>query len=165
MQLHELKKSNRIKLVSNDLLWMVLEAYCSHGCMLGFYTISITTCKNRHNPLQTSTTSKASKTYKTSIILTSPKQNLMHASHVNLTVQDHQQTVLLWWKNFHRKHFCHHAPHNLVLNRPFTRTNSHFYSFVPQSIFHWNKLDLSIVCASFVYASNRYLHAHSTSLV
>ena len=26
----------------------------------------------------------------------------------------------------------HHAPHNLVLNCPFARTNSYFYSFVPQ---------------------------------
>ena len=48
------------------------------------------------------------------------------------------------------------------LNRPFTRTNSYFYSFVPQTIFHWNKLD--IVCASSVHAFNRYLHVHSTSL-
>ena len=31
----------------------------------------------------------------------------------------------------------HHAPHSLVLNRPFARTNSYFYSFVPQSIFYW----------------------------
>ena len=56
----------------------------------------------------------------------------------------------------------HHAPHNLVLNRPFARTNSYF---VPQTIFHWNKLDSSIVCASSVHAFNRYLHVHSTSLV
>ena len=59
----------------------------------------------------------------------------------------------------------HHAPHNLVLNRPFARTNSYFYSFVPQTMFHWNKLDSSIVCASSVHAFNRYLHVHSTSLV
>ena len=25
----------------------------------------------------------------------------------------------------------HHAPHNLVLNRPFARSNSYFYYFVP----------------------------------
>ena len=57
----------------------------------------------------------------------------------------------------------HHAPHNLVLNRPFARTNSYFYSFVPQSIFYWNALDSSIVCATSVNAFYKYLH--STSLV
>ena len=57
----------------------------------------------------------------------------------------------------------HHAPHNLVLNRPFARTNSYFYSFVPQSIFYWNALDSSIVCTTSVNAFYKYLH--STSLV
>ena len=50
-----------------------------------------------------------------------------------------------------------------VLNRPFARTNSYFCSFVPQSIFYWNTLDSSIVCASSVNAFYKYLH--STSLV
>ena len=57
----------------------------------------------------------------------------------------------------------HHAPHNLVLNHPFARTNSYFHSFVPQSIFYWNALDSSIVCATSVNAFYKYLH--STSLV
>ena len=59
------------------------------------------------------------------------------------SVQDYQQTVLLWWRNIH------HAPRNLVLNCPFTRTNSYFYLLVPQTIFHWNKLDSSIYCLCF----------------
>ena len=46
----------------------------------------------------------------------------------------------------------HHAPHNLALNRPFAGNNSYFYSFVSQTIFHWNTLDSSIVCASSVHA-------------
>ena len=55
----------------------------------------------------------------------------------------------------------HHAPHNLVLNHPFARTNSYFYSFVPQTIFHCNRLDSSIVCTTSVHAFNRCLHVHS----
>ena len=55
----------------------------------------------------------------------------------------------------------HHAPHNLVLNCPIARTNSYFYSFVPQS--RINYLNSSIVCASSVNAFYKYLH--STSLV
>ena len=41
----------------------------------------------------------------------------------------------------------HHALHNIVLNRPFARTKSYFYSFVPHTISLWNNLDSSFVCA------------------
>ena len=41
-----------------------------------------------------------------------------------------------------------HHIYNVVLNCPFART---IYSFVHQSIFYWNKLDASIVCASSVH--------------
>ena len=34
----------------------------------------------------------------------------------------------------------HHALHNIVLNHPFARTNSYFYSFVPYTISLWNNL-------------------------
>ena len=43
----------------------------------------------------------------------------------------------------------HHALHNIVLNRPFARTNSYFYSFVPYTI---SLLDSSFVCAPSVSA-------------
>ena len=55
------------------------------------------------------------------------------------TLQDHLQ----WNCHFNQETFTvstslivtmHHIPHNLVLNYPFARTNSYFYSFVPQSI-------------------------------
>ena len=52
----------------------------------------------------------------------------------------------------------HHAPHNLVLNRPFAHTNSYFYSFVPYTISFWNNLDSSLVCASSVSAFKCNLH-------
>ena len=42
----------------------------------------------------------------------------------------------------------HYAPHNLVLNCPFARTNSYFYSFVPQSILYWIHL-LSVLLLFF----------------
>ena len=59
----------------------------------------------------------------------------------------------------------HHAPHNLVLNRAFASTNSYFYSFVPQSIFYWNVLDSSIVCATSVNAFYKVSTFYLTSLV
>ena len=46
----------------------------------------------------------------------------------------------------------HHVCHNLVLNRPFARTNTYFYSFVPHSIYFWNNLDSSFVCSSSLSA-------------
>ena len=44
----------------------------------------------------------------------------------------------------------HHALHNniIVLNRPFARTNSYFYSFVPYTISLWN--NFFFVCAPSV---------------
>ena len=52
----------------------------------------------------------------------------------------------------------HHTHHNLVLNRPFARTNSYFYSFVPHTISIWNNLDSSLVCASLSSFQNK-LHS------
>ena len=52
----------------------------------------------------------------------------------------------------------HHAPHNLVLNRPFAHMNSYFYSFVPYTISFWNNLDSSLVSASSVSAFKCNLH-------
>ena len=64
-------------------------------------------------------------------------------------VQDYQQTVCYFDETTFTvsTSLSHHAPHNLVLKRPFARTNSYFDSFVPPTIFHWNRLDSSIVCA------------------
>ena len=55
----------------------------------------------------------------------------------------------------------HHALHNLVLNRPFARTNSYFYSFVPYTISLWNNLDSSFVCAPSVSAFKNNLQLTS----
>ena len=52
----------------------------------------------------------------------------------------------------------HRAHQNLVLNRPFARTNSHFYSFVPHTISIWNDLDSSVICASLSSFRNK-LHS------
>ena len=55
----------------------------------------------------------------------------------------------------------HHALHNIVLNRPFARTNSNFYSFVPYTISLWNNLDSSFVCAPSVSAFKNNLQLSS----
>ena len=77
------------------------------------------------------------------------------------TLQDHLYKLCYFDQNTFTisTSLSHHAPHNLVLNRPFARTNSSFYSFVPQSIFYWNKLYSSIlqVCASSLHAFYKYL--------
>ena len=52
----------------------------------------------------------------------------------------------------------HRVHHNLVLNRPFARTNSYFYSFVPHTISIWNNLDSSVICASLSSFRNK-LHS------
>ena len=49
----------------------------------------------------------------------------------------------------------HRVHHNLVLNRPFARTNSYFYSFVPHTISIWNNLDSSVICASLSSFRNK----------
>ena len=53
------------------------------------------------------------------------------------------------------------ANHNLVFNRPFARTNSYFYSFVPYTISLWNNLDSSLVCASSISSFKRKLRSFS----
>ena len=55
----------------------------------------------------------------------------------------------------------HHALHNIVLNCPFARTNSYFYSFVPYTISLWNNLDSSFVCAPSVSAFKNNLQLTS----
>ena len=62
-----------------------------------------------------------------------------------------------------RTSLSHHVPHNLVLNHPFARINSYFYSFVPHTTSYWNNLDSSIVCASSLRAFKNSLHVHPTS--
>ena len=59
----------------------------------------------------------------------------------------------------------HHALHNIVLNRPFARTNSYFYSFVPYTISLWNNLDSSFVCAPSVSAFKNNLQLTSLNVV
>ena len=54
-----------------------------------------------------------------------------------------------------------HALHNIVLNRPFVRINSYFYSFVPYTISLWNNLDSSFVCAPSVSAFKNNLQLTS----
>ena len=50
----------------------------------------------------------------------------------------------------------HSAHHNLVLNRPFARTNSYLYSFVPHTISIWNN---SFVCAPSLSSFKSKLHS------
>ena len=55
----------------------------------------------------------------------------------------------------------HRAAHNLVLNRPFARTNSYFYSFLPHTISIWNNLEFSLVCAPSLSSFRNKLHCLS----
>ena len=46
--------------------------------------------------------------------------------------------------------FCNtrtYHSHSLSLIPPFSRTNSYFHSFVPNTIYMWNMLDMSVVSA------------------
>ena len=46
--------------------------------------------------------------------------------------------------------FCNtrtYHSHSLSLIPPFSRTNSYFHSFVPNTVYMWNMLDMSVVSA------------------
>ena len=56
----------------------------------------------------------------------------------------------------------HHAPHNLILNQPFAHTDSYFYSFVPQTLSYWNKLNPTLVTCPSLSAFKHHLPRYCT---
>ena len=58
--------------------------------------------------------------------------------------------ILLCYFNSNVFNFCNsrtYHSHSLSLIPPFSRTNSYFHSFVPNTIYMWNMLDMSVVSA------------------
>ena len=56
-----------------------------------------------------------------------------------------------------RSNRSHRTSHHLTLCQPFCRTNLYYYSFLPDTLSLWNKLESSIVSCSSLKAFKRSL--------